>query len=144
MWVPLRKQLRNVNCESVHTLTEQRRTMNILSKLFRLLFDSFKNSSMFDSIMALGSALSEQRQVSAVVMRELFSDRLMNTTRLPSYLEVAASWDFPKVLNFVHSGLQLIDSGSGKKQHKRKCNDAECSITQVGLLSKCTLHFMFL
>lgn len=131
MWVPLRKQLRNVNCESVHTLTEQRRTMNILSKLFRLLFDSFKNSSMFDSIMALGSALSEQRQVSAVVMRELFSDRLMNTTRLPSYLEVAASWDFPKVLNFVHSGLQLIDSGSGKKQHKRKCNDAECSITQA-------------
>lgn len=65
---------------------------------------------MFDSIMALGSALSEQRQVSAVVMRELFSDRLMNTTRLPSYLEVAASWDFPKVLNFVHSGRLCLVS----------------------------------
>uniref|UniRef100_A0A915ASM5 Condensin complex subunit 1 C-terminal domain-containing protein n=1 Tax=Parascaris univalens TaxID=6257 RepID=A0A915ASM5_PARUN len=130
-WIPLRTQLLNINVECVHTLTERKRTTNILSKLFSLLFDSFKNSSMFDSIMALGSTLSEQRQVSAVVMRELFSDKLVNTPQLPSYLEVAASWDFPKVLNFMHSGLQLIGSGSEKKQQKKKCKDAECSIKQA-------------
>ncbi|VDM42273.1 unnamed protein product [Toxocara canis] len=102
MWVPLRRELLNVDCP-----VERTRTVNILSKLFKLLFNCFKDSSLVDSIMVLGSTLSEQRELSAAIMCDLFSASLEDERRVSYYLEVAASWDFPKLLDFMHTGLCL-------------------------------------
>ncbi|KHN78240.1 Condensin-2 complex subunit G2 [Toxocara canis] len=105
MWTALRKQLQ----EDHSCQTEQARTLNILSQLFELLFTYLRESTMMESIMALGSALNEQKSASAVVLHELLSDNPLSEEKLLPYLETAASWQFPVILEFVSSGLRAID-----------------------------------
>lgn len=58
--------------------------------------------------MALGSALSEQTDVSVVILRELLSGEPIDESRLLPYLEVASSWQFSSILDFVYSGLSSL------------------------------------
>ncbi|KHN72366.1 Condensin-2 complex subunit G2 [Toxocara canis] len=135
MWVPLRRELLNVDCP-----VERTRTVNILSKLFKLLFNCFKDSSLVDSIMVLGSTLSEQRELSAAIMCDLFSASLEDERRVSYYLEVAASWDFPKLLDFMHTGLQQIGSACVRmKERRSRRNDSMCSVTRALLYLKLIL-----
>ncbi|VDM48984.1 unnamed protein product [Toxocara canis] len=74
-----------------------------------IFFRPIQESTMMESIMALGSALNEQKSASAVVLHELLSDNPLSEEKLLPYLETAASWQFPVILEFVSSGLRAID-----------------------------------
>uniref|UniRef100_A0A915B1X8 Condensin complex subunit 1 n=1 Tax=Parascaris univalens TaxID=6257 RepID=A0A915B1X8_PARUN len=131
MWMALRKRIQGDSLK-----IERTRTTNILSKLFRMLFIGFKNSSIIESIMALGSTLSEQADVSVVVLRELLSGEPIDESRLSCYLEVASSWRFSCVLDYVHSGLHAVASltnGSRisiKRAKRRNCSQ-KCSLSRA-------------
>ncbi|VDK42173.1 unnamed protein product [Anisakis simplex] len=136
MLIPLREQLLETDCP-----TERIRMMNILSKLFKMLFKHFLNTSLFDSLMLLGSLLDEQSDISAVVIKDLFSHQLVDEKRILLYLQLASAWNFGKLLDIVHSGLQIITTScqATGNQCKRKQNNVECSISRALL---CLEHML--
>ncbi|KAK6038515.1 hypothetical protein COOONC_23981 [Cooperia oncophora] len=106
MWMSMRKALMETKYS-----TEKQKLDNLETKVFKKLFQCFRNTSLIGTTMLIGSMLppSSLDSVTQSVL-SLLNEKVVDESVMEPYLEATAQWRIEYIFEIINSGLNLLQT----------------------------------
>ncbi|GMR59781.1 hypothetical protein PMAYCL1PPCAC_29976, partial [Pristionchus mayeri] len=100
-WASIAKELRNPKNES-----KKKQVDKLMSKIFKKMFSSFRQTSLLGTVMCIGSLLpSDLLEEYSIQILSILKEKSVDDEILEPYLEAGAAWRLEDLMEIVREGL---------------------------------------
>ncbi|KAF8385018.1 capg-2, partial [Pristionchus pacificus] len=106
LWASIAKELKKPSHESERKVVDK-----LMSKIFKKMFASFRQTSLLGTVMCIGSLLpSNMLEEYSIQILTILKEKSVDDEILEPYLEAGASWRIDELMEIIRDGLYELPS----------------------------------